>query len=297
MRRRYIEAENDTDRWMVSYADFITLLFAFFVVMYAISSVNDEKYRVLSATLSETFAVDSASLDPVQVGEPDKAASPHVVDLPESTAFADQEDGDTFIEDPIDAAQSLLGGFAQLEGVSVASNNEWLELSLDANVLFAPGQTSLTPVAAALLEPAVALVSSTRNPLTIEGFTDNVPSESQLYPSNWEISSARASSVARFFVSQGVRPERISAVGYGENFPVATNATPDGRAANRRVVVVIARRTDASRNLNANPEGGAFAFLRSGPQNELDPRVVKTRTPEGGLIFSTESDLLSRDDE
>ena len=282
MRRRYVEAENDTDRWMVSYADFITLLFAFFVVMYAISSVNDEKYRVLSATLSETFAVDSASLDPIQVGEPDKAASPHVVDLPESTAFADQEEGDTFVEDPIDAAQSLLGGFAQLEGVSVASNNDWLELSLDANVLFAPGQTSLT---------------STRNPLTIEGFTDNVPSESQLYPSNWEISSARASSVARFFVSQGVRPERISAVGYGENFPVATNATPDGRAANRRVVVVIARRTDASRNLNANPDGGAFAFLRSGPQNQLDPRVVKTRTPEGGLIFSTESDLLSRDEE
>lgn len=293
MRRRYIEADNDTDRWMVSYADFITLLFAFFVVMYAISSVNDEKYRVLSATLAETFAVDSASTDPIQVGEPNLAASPHVVDLPDSEAFADHEYGDTFVEDPVDAAESLLGGFAQMEGVSVASNNDWLELSLDANVLFTPGQTRLTQAAFNMLAQTVELVSSTRNPLTIEGFTDNVPSESELYPSNWEISSARASAVARYFVSQGVRGERISAVGYGENFPLATNATPEGRAANRRVVVVIARRTDASRNLNANPDGGAFAVLRSGPQEELDPRVVKTRTAEGGLIFTTESQLRS----
>ncbi|XOV81538.1 MAG: OmpA family protein [bacterium] len=297
MRRRYIEADNDTDRWMVSYADFITLLFAFFVVMYAISSVNDEKYRVLSATLSETFAVDSASPDPIQIGEPNKTASPHVVDLPDSTAFADQEEGDTFIEDPVEAADSLLGGFAELEGISVASNNDWLELSLDANLLFASGQTALTRTAARLLEPTLRLVSNTQNPLTIEGFTDNVPSESALYPSNWEISSARASSVARFFVAQGVRPERISAVGYGENFPIATNATPEGRAANRRVVVVIARRTDAARNLNANPQGSAFAFLRTTVEDTLDPKVVKTRTAEGGLIFSTEEDLLSRDDD
>jgi chemotaxis protein MotB len=293
MRRRYIEADNDTDRWMVSYADFITLLFAFFVVMYAISSVNDEKYRVLSATLAETFAVDSASTDPIQVGEPNLTASPHVVDLPDSEAFADHEYGDTFVKDPLDAAESLLGGFARMEGVSVASNNDWLELNLDANVLFAPGQTKLTQAAFNVLAQTVELISSTQNPLTIEGFTDNVPSESKAYPSNWEVSAARASAVARYFVSQGVRGERISAVGYGENFPVATNATPEGRSANRRVVVVIARRTDVSRNLNANPDAGAFAVLRAGPDEELDPRVVKSRTPEGGLIFTTESQLLS----
>ena len=187
MRRQLLQEEENTDRWMVSYADFITLLFAFFVVMYAISSVNDEKYRVLSATLAETFAVDSASVDPIQVGEPTLSASPHVVDVPDSTAYADQDDGDTFIKDPVDAADSLLGGFAQAEGVSIESNLDWLELSLDANVLFAPGKIRLTDAAKDLLNNTLALLEQTKNPVTIEGYTDNVPSESALYPSNWEV--------------------------------------------------------------------------------------------------------------
>ncbi len=288
MRRYELDDESNTDRWMVSYADFITLMFAFFVVMYAISSVNDEKYRVLSATLAETFAVDHASNEPIQVGEPTLAASPHVVDLPDSTAYADQEYGNTYIEDPVEAAESLLGGFAQAEGVSIEPNNDWLELSLDASVLFAPGQTALTATAQDLLAATLQLIKQTNNPLTIEGYTDNVPSESAAYPSNWEVSAARASAVARYFVSQGVRAERISAVGYGENFPVATNATPAGRAANRRVVIVLARRLDASRNLNANPSASAFTFARAAETQTLDEDVVQVRKPDGGLLFSNE---------
>lgn len=288
MRRFNLDEEADTDRWMVSYADFITLMFAFFVVMYAISSVNDEKYRVLSATLAETFAVDRASTEPIQVGEPALSASPHVVDLPDSDAHADQEFGDTFIKDPVRAAESLLGGFAEQEGVSIQSNNDWLELNLDASVLFAPGKTSLTPAAEALLERSLALLKKTNNPVTIEGYTDNVPSESALYPSNWEVSSARASAVARYFVGQGIRGERISAVGYGENYPLATNATPAGRAANRRVVIVLARRMDASRNLNANPNSSAFTFARTAEPQAIDEEVMQVRKPDGGLLFSNE---------
>jgi chemotaxis protein MotB len=287
MRREVFEDESDTDRWMVSYADFITLLFAFFVVMYAISSVNDEKYRVLSATLAEAFAVDLASPELIQVGEPTLTASPHVVDLPDSTAFADQEYGDTFIEDPVEAAQSLLGGFAAQEGVSIKSNNDWLELKLDASVLFKPGKAALSAAALGLLGGTVDLLKRTKTPVTIEGYTDNVPSESVLYPSNWEVSAARASAVARYFVEQGVRAERIAAVGYGENHPVATNATSLGRAANRRVVVVVARRTDISRNLNAKSQ--AIALVRSAEPQQMDPSVVQVRTAEGGLLFSRET--------
>lgn len=286
MRRRLVEDDDNEDRWMVSYADFITLLFGFFVVMYAISSVNNEKYRVLSATLSAAFNVDVASPDPIQVGEPTLSASPHVVDLPNSTAYADQEEGDTYIEDPVDAAQSLLGGFAEAEGIAIEANNDWLELNLDASVLFAPGQTQLSATGRALLEGTLELLNKTRNPITIEGYTDNVPSLSRAYPSNWELSSARASSVARFYVEGGVRAERIAAVGYGENHPLATNATPEGRATNRRVVVVVARRQDASRNLNADPGAGAFAVVRGQQRQELDPEVVQVRKQDGGLLFS-----------
>ena len=291
MRRDVLEDEANADRWMVSYADFITLLFAFFVVMYAISSVNDEKYRVLSATLSEAFNVDvaAASLDPMQTGEPSHAASPHIVDLPDSTALADQEEGNTFMEDPVAVADSLLGGFAELDGVSIEANKEWLEISLDAEVLFDAAQTKLSDEARSLLEPAVKLTLSNSNPLTIEGYTDNVPVQSSIYPSNWEVSAARASAVARYFVEQGVRAERVSAVGYGENHPIATNATPEGRAANRRVVVVIARRAGGSRNLNADPGMSAFAVVRGAQAPEMDPNVVQVRTPEGGLRFTNEA--------
>ena len=94
-RLRNAEAfgESDSERWMVSYADFITLLFGFFVVMYAISSVNDEKYRVLSATLSQVFESEPMSIDPISVGEPNLAASVQLVDVPQEVHFADQDDG------------------------------------------------------------------------------------------------------------------------------------------------------------------------------------------------------------
>ena len=281
-RKKKVEEPENHERWLVSYADFITLLFAFFVVMYAISSVNDEKYRVLSNTLAETFAVDSASLDPIQVGEPSQAASPHIVDLPDSQAMADQEFGDTYIKDPVEAAESLLGGFAQAEGIAVQSNNDWLEVAVNANVLFAPGKAALTEQAKQLLEPAVTLLRSNQHPVTIEGYTDNVPSASAAMPSNWELSAARASAVARFFVDQGIRAERLSAVGYGENHPIETNATPAGRAANRRVVIVVARRSDLSRNLNAGVSTAAYAPVRTAVDNRAEASVVQVRTPDGG---------------
>lgn len=293
MRRRILDEDSDTDRWMVSYADFITLLFAFFVVMYAISSVNNEKYRVLSATLADAFAVQAATPDPIQIGEPTLSASPHIIDLPDNTAFADQDDGDTFIEDPIDEAKSLLGGFAAAEGIAVESNNDWVELKVDASVLFANGQAELSAAARVALQPAVTLLANSTTPVTIEGYTDNVPTSSVQYPSNWEMSAARSAAVARFFVEQGVRAERMTAVGYGENHPIATNATSNGRASNRRIVVVLARRTDISRNLNSNPQASAFAVVRSTPINELSDELVQQRTESGGLLIRREPEAVN----
>ncbi|MEM7100298.1 MAG: OmpA family protein [Pseudomonadota bacterium] len=283
-RRTYTEPEENPERWMVSYADFITLLFGFFVVMYAISSVNDEKYRVLSATLKQAFDVDMLSPDPIQVGEPTLSASPHVVDLPDSHAYADQEYGDTFVTDPVESAQSLLGGFAHQEGVSVQSDNDWLELSLSSNMLFQAGQAQLSNTAKNALNDVVEVARSTTNPITIEGYTDNIPIESVRFDSNWQLSAARASAVAGYLTQQGIRAERIAAVGYGENHPVETNATPQGRASNRRVVVVLARRSGSARNRNTE---GAQAVVRSVTETEVPAAV---RTESGGLLFTNEPD-------
>ncbi|MEM7079551.1 MAG: OmpA family protein [Pseudomonadota bacterium] len=291
MRRDWLEEEGNDDRWMVSYADFITLLFAFFVVMYAISSVNDEKYRVLSDTLKEAFDNDAASLEPIQLGEPSLVSSPHVVDLPDAEAFADLYEGDTFIEQtpeevPIpkkDPAHQ--SGFKDAEGVSLHSNNNWIEFNLDASLLFGAGSARLTEPARRALGATLETLRDSQNPITVEGYTDNVPASSTLYPSNWELSAARASAVARFYVEQGIRAERLTAVGYGENHPLQTNATPGGRDANRRVVVVLARDGNAARNLNGG-QTSAVAVVRQAAERSLDDRVLQTRTPEGGLRFS-----------
>ena len=280
MRRRLSEPEENPERWMVSYADFITLLFGFFVVMYAISSVNDEKYRVLSATLKQAFDVDVLSPDPIQVGEPTLAASPHVVDIPDMHANADTEDGDTFVQDPVETAHSLLGGFAEEQGISIQSNADWLELTLPASVLFSPGQTQLTSAAEAKLEQLLPVLRTSHNPITIEGYTDNIPPTQDASRTNWVLSGTRASAVADYFVRNGVRQERIAAVGYGENHPLQTNATPDGRAANRRVVVVMARRSGTARNRNSET---ALAAVRSVAEQET-PQAQ--RTEAGGLLFS-----------
>ena len=280
MRRKFVEDEDDSERWMVSYADFITLLFGFFVVMYAISSVNDEKYRVLSATLKQAFDVDVLSPDLIQVGEPTLAASPHIVDIPDSHAHADTEEGDTFVSDPVPDTQSLLGGFAQQDGISVVESYDWIELNINSELLFQSGQAQLSDSAVAALQNTVELLNTTHNAVTVEGYTDNVDGSSVLYPSNWELSAARASSVARHLVEQGVRRERISAVGYGENHPQETNATPEGRAANRRVVIVIARRSGSARNRNSE----STAVVRSVDETNAQPQGV--RKQDGGLLFS-----------
>ncbi len=282
---RYDELEDETnaDRWMISYADFITLLFAFFVVMYAISSVNNEKYKVLSETLQKAFAVEVASLAPIQVGDPATAPSPHIVDVPNTRGYADADPGNTEILDPVDAVESMLGGFAMQQGMQINSDGDWLELTLDPSLLFAPGSADLPQSATAVLTPVLELVKSTRQPVTVEGYTDNVPSESGPYRSNWALSAARAATVADFFSDGGIRRERLAAVGYGESHPIATNATPTGRSQNRRVVVVIARRTDTARNLNAS-------ILKSpvrGPTGAADIATPQ-RTASGGLIFTNE---------
>ena len=287
-RQRVLEDSDNRDRWLVSYADFITLLFGFFVVMYAISSVNEGKYRILSHSLMAAFDHDTRSLDPIQIGEPQLSASPNVIDVPDANGFQDPDVGDTHIEPSREQVAERLAGLDATDQVSVRQNNDWLEISLDSELLFSPGAAALSPAAQDLLGETADYLSAFDNPVTVEGYTDNVPAASTLYPSNWELSAARASVVVRFLAARGVDRERLTAVGYGENHPLETNATPAGRSANRRVVVVVARRGNLARNLNSGA-GSAFAFVRRDAAPELDESVQQLRTDRGSMLFTNEA--------
>lgn len=229
----------------MSYADFITLLFAFFVVMYSVSQVSETKYRVLSDTLVSTFKFQSQTLNPIQVGEPSLSSDPSVIEntkpkLGEGMgegAFEKQTDLPHMAENLSESLADLI----DRDLVSINSNEFWLEVGLNSNVLFSSASATPSADAKLIFSEIAKHLSSGHNPIQVEGYTDSEPIQTSLFPSNWELSAARASAVVKLLADDGVAPERLSAVGYGEFQPIADNSTEAGRAQNRRVVLMVAR--------------------------------------------------------
>lgn len=272
------------ERWLVSYADFVTLLFAFFVMMYAITRSNESELTELTETLTATFELRPRALDPLQLGQPLLSPAPELVSLDERAERVDDEAGDTELR-AAEPVQDRFDGVLGPEAATVAANADWLEISLSTELLFDAGSATLSRAAAGMLAEVADYLNGTSGPVTIEGFTDNVPSSGR-YASNWELSGARAAAVARALTERGVDRRRLAAVGYGDNHPLATNATAEGRARNRRVNVVVARGSDRARNLNAGDS--AFVARRREGEPELDPRIQTRRTADGGLLITAE---------
>lgn len=272
-RRRREDIHINHERWLISYADFITLLFAFFVVMYSISQVNDSKYRVLSETFVEAFnqpndaqsnpiptAQTTPSNDVITPIEMGKTATEQAVSSEPIAIISDQSPNDTTPavidpateKEPVKTSDELTQisdlvseKFSQLmdeQLIQVSSNELWLQIELKDSILFPSGNADPSAQALAIFDEIAGILKNYSNPIQVEGFTDNVPINSTRYPTNWELSSARASAIVKVLASKGVAPERLAAVGYGEFQPVATNITAEGRAQNRRVAIMVAKR-------------------------------------------------------
>lgn len=233
-RKKFDDEPENHERWLISYADFITLLFAFFVVMYAISAVNIGKYKVFSDALGNAFG-GQGSATPVNT-QVQNLPIPNP-GLKRRTEMLRKEK-----EQMTRLAQDLLSTMAPLvkEGkVRVTQNSRGVSVEINASVLFDPGEARLMPESVEALRAVANLLKSDSHNVQVEGHTDNQPIASPRYPSNWELSSVRASSVVRLFIDAGVAPTRLTAVGFSSNQPVADNDTPLGRARNRRVAVTI----------------------------------------------------------
>lgn len=262
-RPRRPEEHENHERWLVSYADFITLLFAFFVVMYATSSVNEGKYRVLSDSMLAAFEGPVRSLDPLQTGQMVRspiseghftpaemeAPKPEEIELPllEPKAEPEEAPPDLQGENTPIAELNMMAGkmesslMPQIEDdmVDVRRKEDWIEVEIKSNILFASGSARLTGEAIPVMRKIAGILQGFPNPVQVEGYTDNVPIHTVAYPSNWELSAARAASVVHLFMKNGVRADRMVAIGYGEHRPIADNETPEGRNKNRRVVIII----------------------------------------------------------
>lgn len=237
------------DRWMVSYADFVTLLFAFFVVMYAISSVNEGKYKVLSNSIVDAFSKKDSSgdvTDPIQIGAPPTVFQPIPLDNPTTVEVEKRRELSEEIlkerrnlSQVSDQFEEVLAPFIDDKLVSVKRNDYWIELEMNSEMLFLSGEAELSKKAIPVLKKISEVISSLPNAINVEGHTDNIPIDNIKFRSNWDLSSARATSVVHELIKDGINPIRLSAIGYGEFHPVGDNKVEDGRFKNRRVVLVL----------------------------------------------------------
>jgi chemotaxis protein MotB len=297
-RRHQHEEHANHEAWAIPYGDLVTLLLAFFVVMYAMSSVNEGKYRVLSDSLVAAFRGSPRTLEPIQVGEksvgsgadinmtivqqamldgqPRAMLEPAPMQITDMRSKSNRQAADNAYDAE---AQHDGGAIAELENVAgeveramselirdqmvvVRRHGVWVEVEIRTDILFPSGVATLSTEAQQILKQLAETLKPFPNNIRVEGHTDNRPIRSAAFPSNWELSAARAASVVHLFTSTGMNPRRLAVIGLGEYRPAESNDTVQGRNINRRVLLVI-----LSSN-NGLPEGD-YAEDRGKPEAEL----------------------------
>ncbi|MGH2887118.1 MAG: OmpA family protein [Solirubrobacteraceae bacterium] len=275
-----VEHENE-ERWLLTYADMLTLLFALFMVLFSISSVNISKYQVLQQSLKAAFsgsilpggrAILSSGSESTSAHTPATAEVPSIVPLvptPTSRSSSSTGSANNAAAKPMTSADLQAALNSMSASISEQDTFEKLKEQMDAyakahgfgnndqtiierrglvvrvltdNLLFDSGSATLQRGADQLLDEVAQLLNLDKShPITVEGHTDNQPIHSAQFPSNWELSTSRATNVVRFLISRDVGAYRLGAVGYADLHPIASNATAAGRAQNRRVEIVLMR--------------------------------------------------------
>lgn len=296
-RRHQHEEHTNHEAWAIPYGDLVTLLLAFFVVMYAMSSVNEGKYRILSDSLAAAFRGSPRTLQPVQVGEksvgsgadinmtivqqamltgqPRSMLEPSPLQVTDVASQGSQHAADNAYE-----AEHTAAAVAELESVAaeveqamselirdqmivVRRHGVWVEVEIRTDILFPSGVATVSPAAQTILKQLALTLQPFPNAIRVEGHTDNRPIKSAAFTSNWELSAARAASVVHLFTDAGMDPHRLAIVGLGEYRPAYPNDTEQNRNLNRRVLLVIL-------SGNGNPEGD-YAGERGQPEVEAAP--------------------------
>lgn len=305
-RRHQHEEHANHEAWAIPYGDLVTLLLAFFVVMYAMSSVNEGKYRVLSDSLVAAFRGSPRTLEPIQVGEKSVGSGADINMTIVQQAALDGQPREMLEPAPLrvtdvvaqrnrhaadnayDAeAQHKAMALQELENVAgeveramsqlirdqmivVRRHGLWVEVEIRTDILFPSGVATLSPEAQRVLRLLAKTLKPFPNTIRVEGHTDNRPIKSAAFPSNWELSAARAASVVHLFTEAGMDPGRLAVIGLGQYRPAQSNDTVQGRNINRRVLLVIL-------NGNGLPEGD-YGEVRGMPDSEQTATVQPAAT-------------------
>jgi chemotaxis protein MotB len=229
-RKPKIPEHVNHERWLVSYADFITLLFAFFTVLYATAQTDAGKVNKLVGAVERSFSagIFSGGSNELMFVTPGNTSGRELLDL-----GMNLKDVETKM-----SSELKQKGISE-ESIKIERHADGLTVLLKTNSFFTPGSDALRPEALAILPSVVEVIKQSRHKLRIEGHTDDIPIHNERFPSNWELSTARALSVLRYLILSGVAPERLSVAGLAEFQPLQPNTSPEGRSRNRRVEIVI----------------------------------------------------------
>lgn len=222
MKKKKHEEHENHERWLVSYADFITLLFAFFVTMYSTSSVREGKFRAVSDSMESAFNPSNYAARKIEIGPK----------LP-----AQRRSGGLLQQ--LTPVKEVLKEMEAKNRINIFEDRRGVVIRITDTALFDSGSAEIRKEAIDAIDSLADILSPMKENIHVEGHTDNRPMKSVIFPSNWELSSARATSIVRRFISHGVDPARLTAIGYGEYRPIAGNDTEEGMGKNRRVDIVI----------------------------------------------------------
>lgn len=311
-KHKHVEQEQ-LDRWLVSYADYMTLMFALFVVLYAMSIVKEEEYSVLADSLTRMFEKPEFSGTGVE--------GKSVLTTPEAQSEMDlygtslqQAKGPSLLADarelseitqrqlgsPLQSVeQELTQALANLveQGLAKLQQDEnWLTIELSSGLLFASGSATATQSARTLLGEITKVINPINNFIRVRGYTDDQPINNELFASNWELSVSRATSVLRVLEELGTAPERLAIEGYGQYYPFGPNDSVQGRAANRKVVIAISRYGYVAGMPQAGEGDNSRAAEADALQRQLeqvsqqDGSIRVIALPGGGIRITTRDD-------
>ncbi|WP_372626265.1 flagellar motor protein MotB [Arsukibacterium sp.] len=294
------------DRWLVSYADYMTLMFALFVVLYAMSVVKDEEFSALADTLTNVFerpaktgsGVSGSSVLPQPGPQSDfsrygsslePAAGPELVADASTLSDVRQQ----FLGSPlVSLEQELNQALANLieQGVvDIRQDENWLIIELNSGLLFASGSATATNSARTLLNEITTIINPINNFIRIRGYTDDQPINNELFSSNWELSVARATSVLRVLETLGTPSHRMAIEGYGQYYADSSNETAEGRAENRKVVIAVSRYGYLPDELEQQQQSAELQQqLLQVTQDDGSIRVIAL--PGGGVRITTRQD-------
>ena len=303
-----VEADkSDTERWLVSYADYMTLLFALFVVLYSMATMEKEQFKKLQDTIAKVFI---EATEKKEKGIQGQSVQPDIYPQSDFELFGsglEQATGPTLLADnakleqidstklgsPLAAMQKdinrALRSLVESDLAKVTLEEDWLTVELSSGLLFSSGSATSNSSASAVMAELTAILKQTNNFMRIRGYTDSVPIRTEQFPSNWELSVARAASIVRLLEESGVAPERMAIEGYGQYSPFAENTTAQGRSQNRKVVIALSKyayepvvETPPPTEAQSATEQAAEDAAEQ-EQNKI--RVI--RLPHGGIRITT----------